>query len=92
MRVLSARKLKMSDLAAFAHLAEETSVKRDIRRDLLSAFDIYKQNVVYGILDETQADRETVLRWYRALLDLDETAFSEVPPAVAAYLGGGENA
>ena len=84
MKVLSARKLKMSGLAAFAHLAEETSVKRDIRRDLLSAFDIYKQNVVYGILDETQADRETVLRWYRALLDLDETAFSEVHPAVAA--------
>lgn len=92
MKVLSARKLTGFDLAAFAHLAEETAVKRDLRRDLLSAFDIYKQNVVYGILDETQAERETVLRWYRALLDLDSTAFSEVPPAVAAYLWGGENA
>ena len=90
MRILSVRPVGTADLTPLAATEVSVQARRDERRRLLAAFDIYKQNVLYGIDGETPETRGTVLTWYRKLLDLDAAAFAEVPAPVAAYLTGGE--
>lgn len=57
---------------------------RVLRTPLLQAFDIYKSNVNYGI--ETDANREKILKWYKAILDLDEKAISNPPSEIRRYM------
>ncbi len=59
---------------------------RFLRAPLLTAFDIYKSNVSYGVITETAAEHKAVAEWYRRLLDLDPTALTDVPSAVACYV------
>ena len=61
-------------------------IKRSKRKLLLKAFDIYKTNVQYGIEDDTQ--RDMILYWYHALLDLEDWAFDEnrIPKQIRRYL------
>lgn len=90
MRILSVRPVGTADLTSLTATEVSARARRDARRRLLAAFDVYKQNVLYGIDEETPETRGTVLTWYRKLLDLDAAAFSEIPTPVAAYLGGGD--
>ena len=62
------------------------AIKRSKRKLLLRAFDIYKTNVQYGIEDDTQ--RDAILYWYQALLDLEDWAFDEnlIPKKIRRYL------
>lgn len=90
MRILSVRALGASDLMVLDETERSLAARRDYRRELLAAFDVYKQNVLYGIDEETPETRGAVLSWYRKLLDLDPAAFREIPAPVTAYLKGGD--
>lgn len=90
MKILSVRPLRVPDLTALGETEESLTARRDYRRELLAAFDVYKQNVLYGIDEETPETRGAVLSWYRKLLDLDSEAFREIPAPVTAYLKGGD--
>ena len=59
---------------------------RNRRMVVFRAFDIYKENVNYGIVEETQERHEDILTWYRACCDLDKNAINNVPSEVAKYL------
>lgn len=89
MKILSLRTLTGADVAALGNNAVSLTARREYRKRLLAAFDIYKQNVGYGIIEETPEIRGAVLAWYQNLLDLDASAFTEIPAPVAAYLEGG---
>ena len=90
MRILSVRALGASDLMVLDETEQSLAARRDYRRELLAAFDVYKQNVLYGIDEETPETRGAVLSWYRKLLDLDPAAFREIPAPITAYLKGGD--
>ena len=90
MRILSVRALGASDLMVLDETERSLAARRDYRRELLAAFDVYKQNVLYGLDEETPETRGAVLSWYRKLLDLDPAAFREIPAPVTAYLKGGD--
>lgn len=57
---------------------------RALRKPLLQAFDIYKSNVSYGI--ETDNNREEIIAWYNAILDLDENAIYNPPIEIRRYM------
>ena len=59
---------------------------RDKRATLLSAFDIYKSNLIVGILNPTEEEKEEILNWYNRILDLDEDAINNVPSLISKYL------
>ena len=62
------------------------NVFRERRDNLLSALDIYEKNVLRGRVQESIEEKVTIDRWYRALLDLEEWAFSQVPQKVLLYV------
>lgn len=85
MEILNIKKLGVKD--AFRAQGEESlNILRSIRKDLLCAFDVYKSNVNFGILPQTEQEIQTVVGWYKKLLDLKEEAFYSVPSQVAKYL------
>lgn len=56
------------------------------REPLLKAFDIYKSNVMYGTVVETDEQKTLVTEWYQKILDLDEEAIDNPPSVVTKYL------
>ena len=69
-------------------IAEEIRLdKLRMKRDpLLKAFDIYKSNIMYGTVVETDEQKAIVKEWYQKILDLDEEAIDNPPSVVAKYL------
>ena len=63
-----------------------TARYREIRADLLRAFDKYKTNVQYGIEQESEEAKEEIMQWYKDLLDLQGVAFENIPERVKYYL------
>lgn len=61
-------------------------VLRQERARVFKAFDIYKQNVAYGVEQETQEKHNEIISWYNACLNLDRHAIENVPSEVAKYL------
>lgn len=59
---------------------------RNRRMVIFKAFDIYKENVNYGIVEESQERHEQILAWYHKCCDLDRNALENVPVEVAKYL------
>ena len=76
----------MIDINMIAGTPSETDIKRKLRSPLLKAFDVYKTNVQYGIIEETQEEHEAIIAWYHDLLDLDQTAIDNPPAKVRSYL------
>lgn len=62
---------------------------REKRKPLLDAWDITKSNILFGVDVVTDERKAELLAWYRAILDLDETAISSVPPEVEKYVSKG---
>lgn len=86
MKILSSRKINNDDLVKFPNGEEKANAIRQLREPLLKAFDIYKSNVYYGIILETQEQHAEVLYWYRDLCDLKESALYNVPYDVLQYV------
>ena len=68
-------------------------VLRQKRARAFKAFDVYKQNVNYGLVEETEQEHEDIKNWYNACLDLTENglinaknAIENVPEKVKKYL------
>lgn len=55
---------------------------RERRIPLLNAFDKWEKAVLRG----REEDDESVMSWYRAILDLNVKAFEEIPNRIAYYL------
>lgn len=55
---------------------------RQQREPLLAAFDKWEKAVLRG----REKDDETVMMWYRDLLDLEEIAFKRVPPRIQYFI------
>lgn len=53
---------------------------------LLKAFDVYKSNVYYGVVKETDERHVAVLAWYRDLCDLKAEAVENIPDEIMRYL------
>ena len=64
---------------------EYLNLLRKKREPLLKAFDVYKANVNYGIVSETDEQKANILEWYSKVLALDETALNNVPSVIAKY-------
>ena len=61
-------------------------VLRKQRARLFKAFDIYKENVNYGLINETQETHDKLVVWYNLCLDLDYDAINNVPSELERYL------
>lgn len=59
---------------------------RNLRYPLLKAFDIYKVNVLYNIINESESEKTEVLKWYKAVLDLDKDAIENPLSQISRYL------
>lgn len=72
------------DVQIFVPYTEEelTERKRYKRKPLLEAFDKWEKAVLRG----RELDDEIVMQWYRDLLDLQESAFENVPERIKYYL------
>ena len=88
MKHITCQKISEKSLRHLLGTGAEVEAIRQLRRPLLSAFDIYKGNVLYGVIEETDAEREEVLRWYHALLAREAWALSEIPTSILPYVGG----
>lgn len=68
------------------HAQHNLDVLRTKRARLFKAFDIYKENVNYGLIQETQETHDKLANWYRKCLDLDFNAISNCPTELEKYL------
>lgn len=91
--------LKLEEKDRLTGTGKELDYLRALRKPLLQAFDIYKSNVYYGVVTETEEEHAEVLAWYAALLDIGntnalsravtitaESAIKNVPAGVRRYL------
>lgn len=79
------------DIKTFIPYSDEEIEKRKKaqlrarRTSLLEAFDKWEKAVLRG----RENDSVDIMAWYRALLNLEESAFSDMPERVEYYLNGG---
>lgn len=84
------RKIMATDIAKLENAGINTDEqKRQLREPILSAFDIYKTNVHYGIILESQEEHSQIIDWYNALCDLDLSALQNIPENVKKYIKKG---
>ncbi len=88
MKHISVKRITTAHLPYLMGTAVEADAIRQLRKPLLAAFDIYKGNVLYGVITETEAEREAVLAWYQALLAREVWPLSQIPAGVLPYVGG----
>lgn len=50
---------------------------RAFREEQFAAFDIYKSNIFYGVINESQEQHEEVLEWYDYMLSFPERITEE---------------
>lgn len=80
------------DILVYIPYTEEELQERKLmalrlrRATLLTALDKYKNNVMYGIEAESEETHAAMLAWRQSLLDLDESAFEDIPERVQYYL------
>ena len=74
----------MSELIDRARISPE--ILRMERERLFKAFDIYKANVRYGVVGESEEEHTRITEWYRKALDLDANAIRDYPIVLNRYL------
>lgn len=85
MKILKRKALALEDTKGLDGLAAESDALRTLRAPLLDAFDVYKSNIYYGIVTETDEQHDEVVAWYHDLCDLKDSALRHVPTGVAKY-------
>ena len=60
---------------------------RQVRALDFKAFDIYKENVNYGLINESQEQHDEIVEWYQKCLQLDAEAINNVPDAIKQFMG-----
>ena len=61
-------------------------VLRQKREILFKAFDIYKSNIEYGLITETDEVHQRIASWYLLALELDYNAITNYPHELDRYL------
>ena len=61
-------------------------ILRAKRATAFKAFDIYKENVNYGLINETNEQHANIVVWYQLCLNLDRQAIENVPDVIKPYL------
>lgn len=74
----------MSNLIKRAESSPEYLRRKRVRA--FEAFDIYKSNVYYGIVSETEECHRKIVSWYKSCLDLSLDAINNLPEEVKVYL------
>ena len=74
----------MSELTDRARISPE--ILRMERERLFKAFDIYKANVRYGVVGESEEEHTLITEWYRKAFDLDANAIRDYPIVLNRYL------
>ena len=74
----------MSELTDRARISPE--ILRMERERLFRAFDIYKANVRYGMISESEEEHTLITEWYRKALDLDAGSIRDHPIVLNRYL------
>ena len=74
----------MSELTDRASKSPE--ILRMERERLFRAFDIYKANVRYGMISESEEEHTRITEWYRKALDLDAGSIRDYPVVFNRYL------
>ena len=92
MKILKRKSLTIKDTEGLNGLAVRSDALRTLRAPLLDAFDVYKSNIYYGIITETDKQHAAIVAWYHDLCDLKESAISEPPAGIRKYLKGGTKA
>ena len=83
------RMIRLSDIDnIIERLPKESAdhAKRQLRKQLLTAYDSHKSTVIYEGKTETEKEKEKVLAWKKSALDLETKAFKEIPDSVKYYL------
>ncbi len=60
-------------------------ILRAKRSKAFAAFDIYKDNVNYGLIEETEEEHSIIVSWYFQCLDLKPSAINNVPEVIKRY-------
>lgn len=68
------------------HAKHDLGYLRNQRARLFKAFDIYKENVNYGLIEETQETHEKLATWYHNCLELDYESIMNYPSELEKYL------
>ena len=63
------------------------NVKRQLRKPLLNALDVYDKNVSKGRIAESEEEKQVVDGWYKRICDLEDDAFKHIPVCVGKYEG-----
>lgn len=92
MKILKRKALTIEDTKGLDGLSAGSEALRTLRAPLLDAFDVYKSNIYYGIITETDEQHAEIVAWYRDLCDLKESALTTPPEGIRKYLKGGKNA
>lgn len=85
MKILSRKKADINCLSKIETEEIKTQLKRQFREPILSAFDIYKSNVYYGIIKETETEHNQIIAWYKDLCDLKESALINIPSKIKKF-------
>lgn len=86
MKILSVKMINEANLPELRETSEYKDAKRQLREPLLKAFDVYKTNVYYGVVTETEREKAEIIEWYNAMCDLKEWAIEKVPDKVRRYV------
>lgn len=65
---------------------KELNTLRTKREPLLRAFDIYKSNLIVGVLILSEDEKQEVITWYNSILDLDADAINNPPEIISKYI------
>ena len=86
MKILSIKKAGVKEVNCDTTKDLGKKILRQVRENLLNAFDVYKTNVNYGIVEETEEKKKSITEWYLAILDLDAEALERIPQEVLRYV------
>ena len=65
---------------------QKINILRAKREPLLKAFDIYKSNLIVGVISLPEEEKKVVIDWYNLILDLEEEAINNPPSIIQKYL------
>ena len=84
---IKVRLIDANDLKNLSCADQQTykEAKRQIRKPILSAIDIYKINALYKN-ENLEEDREQTLSYMQKVLDLEESALCNVPERIKYYM------
>lgn len=82
------RPINADDLSNLSCAKEEVykDAKRQLRKPILKAMDVYKTNVMFGEETNSLMENQSIREYKKRLLALDEGALKEIPQKIKYYM------